>query len=384
MSTVYLVLVATERDGWLIERARDVLARCDVVYADARVPQEWLGNLMHATARRVEVGGTEEEWRRAWAEMISSARAGRSIARVHWQAGCHDEAVLRDARSLREASVPFEVVPGTDPLAKDWESWVAARPLCGRRVAVLRMRGQASETAEQLRMRGAIPWVVPTIELHPPPDPAPMIDALRSLGSYDVAAFTSANGVERTFEVLGELGLDARAFASCRVAAVGAITAKRLADHGIVADTVAKEFRGESLAESIVDVLKEKHAARVLVLRALEAREVLPDLLRNAGATVDVVAAYQTLPPPASEVEPLRRALQLGHLDAVLLTASSTVTNLCEALGEGYAELLSGVCLASIGPITSDRARALGLSVTVEAEQFTIAGVIEALERYFG
>ena len=98
---------------------------------------------------------------------------------------------------------------------------------------------------------------------------------------------------------------------------------------------------------------------------------------------VDVVPAYRTCAPPPKALQPLREALEARQIDAVLLTASSTVTNLCHAMGDGYEGLLSGTCLASIGPITSERARELGLDVAVEAQEFTIMGVLAALEKHF-
>jgi uroporphyrinogen III methyltransferase/synthase len=284
---------------------------------------------------------------------------------------------------LKDAAIDFELHPPVELAADSWLTWLDERPLFGRRVAVLRMVGQASETGELLRSRGADPWVVPTIELHPPEDREALRDALRRLGDYDLVAFTSVNGVERAFEELGELGLDARAFGRSRVAAIGDGTARRLADRGIRADVVAKVFRGEGLAESILEWLGDARGKRVLVPRALEAREVLPEMLRQAGAQVDVVAAYRTLAPAPESLQSLVGALEAGRVDAVLLTSSSTVTNLCQALGEGYLRLLGRTCVASIGPITSARARELGLEVGVEAEKFTIAGLVDALERYF-
>lgn len=366
-----------------MEATRDALLDADVLFVDREVPGRWLSALVKPRARCMPVDATDEAREAARCRLVELGRSSERVARVYWRAGCRDPVVLRDARILHDTPVAYKLYPGVEPEVESWSSWLADRPLFGRRVAVLRMVGQASETAELLRTRGADPWVVPTIELHPPPDPDLLSDALKRLGSYDLVAFTSANGVEKTFEQLGTMGLDARAFGGCRVAAIGPATARRLTERGIVADAVAETFRGEALAESILGAIGEAEGKRVLVPRALEAREVLPDVLREAGAQVDVVPAYQTLAPPPETLDPLREALESRQLDAVLLTASSTVTNLCRALGDGYERLLGGTCLASIGPITSDRARQLGLEVRVEAEQFTIPGVVTALEKHF-
>jgi len=384
VAPVALILANSERPGWLVEAAREALIRAERLFVDAAVPQAWLSPRVQAHATTEVVDGDAGGCRAATEQMIDQARAGRCVARVYWQARCRDPEVLRDARLLKDAGIGFALHPGVEIEAETWSEWLAARPLFGRRVAVLRMVGQASETAELLRSRGAEPWVVPTIELHPPPDPEKLRDALQQLSTYDMVAFTSANGVDQAFEALSALGLDARAFGGCRVAAIGSVTAKRLASRGLVADTTAKTFRGEALAEAILESTHVPQGKRVLVLRALEARETLPDRLRAAGMQVDVVPAYQTLPPPPRDMEPLREALADDRLDAVLLTASSTVTNLCRGLGDGYEALLARTRLASIGPITSDRARGLGLHVAVEAEQFTIPGLVEALEAHFG
>jgi len=284
---------------------------------------------------------------------------------------------------LRDASLAFELIPSTEPQADRWANWVEQRPLLGRRVVVLRMVGQASTTAELLVERGADPWVVPTIELHPPEDVEAFRTALRNLGGYDLVAFTSTNGVDKTWEQLRELGLDARAFGACRIAAIGDATARQLLNHGIVADVKAKEFRGEGLADGIIEQMGNLRGKRILIARAMEAREVLPEALQAAGADVDVVAAYRTLPAPPETMEPLREGLRHNEVDVVLLTSSSTVTNLCSALGQEAAMLLSRACLASIGPITTAQAKKLGLTVGVEAATFTVPGVVQALESYF-
>ena len=258
--------------------------------------------------------------------------------------------------------------------------WFERRPLFGKRVLVTRARQQAGETAALLREHGAEPLVVPTIEIHPPADPLPLARALSELraGGYAWAAFTSANGVERTWEALVESGGDARAFGACRLAAIGPATARTLERHGLRADVVAKEFRGEGLADEMVRALPSR--ARVLLARAAKARDALPEALRAAGCLVDVVAAYETRAPPREAVEPLERALEDGRVDAVVFTSSSTVDNLCDLIGqERAAAWLRRVRVASIGPVTTETARACGLRVDVTAAEFTVPGLVRAL-----
>ena len=376
MVSICLIPAGSHDPAWLTRAAVEALRHADVVYCESGA---WFSDIVARDGMRIEVSAC----RSACLRMMDDERAGQRVVRVYDRVGWKDRIVLRDMRMLRDASLAFELIPSTEPQADRWANWVEQRPLLGRRVVVLRMVGQASTTAELLVERGADPWVVPTIELHPPEDVEAFRTALRNLGGYDLVAFTSTNGVDKTWEQLRELGLDARAFGACRIAAIGDATARQLLNHGIVADVKAKEFRGEGLADGIIEQMGNLRGKRILIARAMEAREVLPEALQAAGADVDVVAAYRTLPAPPETMEPLREGLRHNEVDVVLLTSSSTVTNLCSALGQEAAMLLSRACLASIGPITTAQAKKLGLTVGVEAATFTVPGVVQALESYF-
>jgi uroporphyrinogen III methyltransferase/synthase len=384
MPPIVLLGLGPAVPGMLSLDAVDRLSRAEDLFVDRNVdPSCWRG-FTPASASVREVDGTDlEDQERTRQTMIACAGQGRRVVRARGADGWRCPSALRDVLAMRLAGLDIDIVPGLDDAAGSWRAWLASHPLYGRRILVTRMRDQASETAHALIDRGAEPWVMPTIELRPSPDPDGFRAALEQLSSYQVVAFTSSNGVDQTFAGLGSMGKDARAFGACVVAAIGTATAKALRDHGIRADVVAKEFRGEELATAILDRIKDLPRRRVLVPRARDAREVLPEMLRAAGCQVDVVAAYETVAPPPDRVGSVRDALCRGHIDAVLLTSSSTVRNLCSLLGEGYAEALAKTVLASIGPITSDTARQLGLEVSVEAEPFTIAGLITALERQF-
>jgi uroporphyrinogen III methyltransferase/synthase len=232
-----------------------------------------------------------------------------------------------------------------------------------------------------LREAGAEPVVVPTIVIGAPDDPAPLQHALARLrtGAYAWVAFTSANGVERTWAAIVRAGGDARAFGAARLAAIGPATAAALESHGLRADVQAKEFKGEGLADAMLAHMGPPSGGRVLVLRAAKAREVLPEALRAAGWEVDVVAAYQTRPPERASVEALVHELEAGRIDVVTFTSSSTVDNLCDLLGSDAPRLLSRPRIASIGPITTATARGRGLRVDVTAAEYTLPGLVRAL-----
>jgi uroporphyrinogen III methyltransferase / synthase len=258
--------------------------------------------------------------------------------------------------------------------------WYEQRPLFGKRILVPRAAQQARTTADAIRERGAEPVVVPAIEIAPPPDPEPLRRAVRELGRYDVCLFTSTNGVERFFEVLDSERKDARAFGAARIGAIGPKTALALKERGIVADVTAEEYVGEALAQAILALPGVK---RVLIARALVARDELPRLLGAAGVQVDVVAAYETKPAGAEQRQLLRERLEQGALDVALFTSSSTVTSVLDLLGPDAAKLLERVTIASIGPITTQTALQRGLKVAVSAQRYTVEGLLDALEGYF-
>jgi uroporphyrinogen III methyltransferase / synthase len=284
---------------------------------------------------------------------------------------------LGRASELRTTSVLLAFGTPDDTLR-----WVERRPLFGKRVLVTRGRDQAVSTAALLRELGAEAVVVPTIEIRPPRDPGPLDSALLDLraGAYGWVAFTSANGVEHTWRALALSGHDARAFGSARIAAIGPATVRALESHGLRADAVAREFRGEGLAEEmIVAIGPAGSRPRVLVARAARARDALPDALRAVGCRVDVVPAYETHPVDGEALAGLANELSLGRLDAVLFTSSSTVDSLCDALGARAPDLLARSRIASIGPVTTATAAARGLRVDVTAAEYTLPGVLLAL-----
>lgn len=264
--------------------------------------------------------------------------------------------------------------------------WFDEWPLFGKRVLVGRAEHQAEAASALLRSRGADPIEMPLLEIAPPADPARLVRAVQEAWSYDLVAFTSENGVSAFFGAASEAGLDARAFGRARVAAIGEGTATALATHGIRADVVPSVFRGEALATACLADLEAKRGnaagARVLVPRATVAREVLPDMLRAAGARVDVVFAYETVKLGPDRAAGLRRAFEEDGVDVVLLTSSSTATALCDALGPSAPNILERTLLASIGPITTKTAVERGLRVGVTATVSTVQGLLEDVERH--
>ncbi len=244
-------------------------------------------------------------------------------------------------------------------------SWLPPAPLAGLTVAVTRARASASGLARQLESLGARVVQAPAIRTVPLPGPAP------DLASYDLVCLTSPVGVDALFERLRTGGLDARAFAGVRVAAIGPGTAEALATYGIVADVIPERAVAEGLVEALSDLTPPVH--RALIARASEGREVLPEALREQGAEVDVLALYET----RAEDAPAQLLQEALAADYLTFTSASTVRFLLRALGEQRPSAATRI--ASIGPITSGALREHGLEPHVEASPHDIDGLVQAL-----
>lgn len=261
---------------------------------------------------------------------------------------------------------------------RDSLAWLESRPLFGQRVLVTRTRDTASRLAVLLTELGAEPVIFPTISVVPPEDFTPLDDAISTLGEYDWLIFTSVNGVKYFFKRLTAAGLDARALGGLKICAIGPATAESLTAYALKADVVPEEYK----AEGAIDALSDQAEAgkSFLLPRAREARQILPDSLTGLGGRVKVVEAYRTVLPDDADVEALAARLEAGEIDTALFTASSTVRNLARLFPDRpLADLLAKVKIGSIGPITSATARDLGLKVDLEAGEYTLAGLVQAL-----
>ncbi len=297
--------------------------------------------------------------------------AGTPVAAVRFGTRPEQRTLRATLGTIADAGVksPSAIVVG-DVAGLDY-GWFEQRALFGRTVVVTRAREQASELRSRLEALGASVLELPSIRL------APVDFTVPDLARYGWFVFTSANGVDAFFDRgLVPAGLDARALAPGRVAAIGPGTAAALGRRGLRADLVPERF----VAESLLDAFPAPGAsspARVLLARAETARDVLPEGLTAQGYEVDVLAVYRT-EPVLPDAEMLARVRTPGAVDAITFTSSSTVNNFCDAV-EPLADPQPAVI--SIGPVTSETARARGLRVDVEADPHTIDGIVEALVR---
>jgi uroporphyrinogen III methyltransferase/synthase len=275
---------------------------------------------------------------------------------------------------------PFLLFVGGDTGWRQQLAWFEQLPLHGRRLLLCRAKHQAQQSARSIRDQGAQPILLPLIAIEPPSDVAPFNQCIAQLANYDWVVLTSANGAEQLMQGISAQGLDARAFGQARLAVIGPGTAKPLRKWGIVPNLLAKEHVAEGLASELLQV---GNIQSVLLVRAEQARDTLPETLRQAGVRVDVVAAYRTRKLGNEQSSRLRSMLECNELDAVLLTSSSMADALVSALGPNAAALLSRAVVASIGPITTTTLRQLGVTVDVTADEYTVEGLLVALGRYF-
>ena len=272
---------------------------------------------------------------------------------------------------------PAIIIVGGVVKLRETMQWFERRPLLGRRIVVTRAREQASDLVQQLADAGADCIQLPTIQVAPPDDWGPVDRAIDAIGRYAWIVFTSVNGVDFFFRRLFEKGLDVRALGHLKTAVIGPATAERLRGWGLNSDIVPKSYRAESVVEAFATT--PVAGLRILLPRARQARSVLPVELGRMGASVDEVTVYETRQAQSDAADLVDR-LEAGGVDMVTFTSSSTVKNFHHLLPPDRAEaLMAGVAVASIGPITSQTARELGLHVSVEAAAYTIPGLVEAI-----
>ncbi|HEX6458644.1 MAG TPA: uroporphyrinogen-III C-methyltransferase [Thermoleophilaceae bacterium] len=318
-----------------------------------------VGNLEGIARRLIEAGRPEDEH-------VAVVERG-TLPGQRTVAG-----VLADIdKRVAEAGIRPPAITLVGPVAKLREqlAWLEERPLFGRSVVVTRARAQASGLAARLGALGAEVVETPAIRIEPRRVAGEVRAAVEAMSEYALVCVTSPNGAALLMDALAELGADARALAGATVAAIGPGTAAELHRRGIRADVVPERSVAEALVEALEDV--PVAGRRVLIARAAEARDLLPEALRERGAEVDVVALYDTVAEPLSD----RQLEKAASADYVTFTSSSTVRFFTEAGGR----VGNRTRVVSIGPVTSETARELGLTVHVEAERHDIDGLVDAL-----
>jgi uroporphyrinogen III methyltransferase/synthase len=315
-------------------------------------------------------------------ELITRGRAADTPAMaVRWATRADQETLVGTLATLpalieeRRMKPPATIVVGEVVRLREKLDWFERLPLFGQRIVITRARGQADALSSKLAALGADVVELPAIVLEPPAllPQASLTHAVAYLDVYDWLIFTSANGVKFFIDAVDRSPADLRKLRA-RICAIGPATRAVIEALHLKVDLIGKEYVAEGLLAAFAPY--DLFGARILLPRAAVARDVIPNELARRGALVDVVEAYRTVAPEGLAERARGIFTAPRKPDWVTFTSSSTVQNLVAAIGS---EALRGVKAVSIGPITSDAARSLGIEIAAEAREYTIDGLVAAL-----
>ena len=295
------------------------------------------------------------------------------------------EELLAPMRDHGRRRQPAMLVVGRVAGFREHLRWYDSRLLFGKRVLVTRPREQAPELVDRLTALGAESIEAPMIRMAPPEDPDPLLNAAAAPEEFDWIIFTSANAVDAFMTALLDGERDVRALKGPRICTSGTATAEKLASYGIKVDLVPHEFRGDAVVSALL-ALGPMKDVRVLLPRADIGREVIAEGLRDAGAIVTEVVAYRTILEDAQrEGDPdIYGMLLEGKIDVATFTSPSAIRNFAKIHGaDQVADLLKNTVVATIGPVTADAARQLGIPVTIQPKTYTVAALVDAIAAYY-
>lgn len=276
---------------------------------------------------------------------------------------------------------PAIIIVGEVVRLRDRLSWFEKKPLFGRRILVTRARSQNSVLLEKVEELGGEPVEFPVIRTVAPTETTQLDQALQNLPAYDWVIFTSVNGVNYFFRRLRELKIDVRQLSKARIAAIGPKTVEALENKGLVTEVIPEKYNAEALVEQLRPLVQ--NGEKVLLPRGDLAREILPVELSKMGCDVTEIDVYETMM-DTGNAEEVVELLESGKLHVITFTSSSTVRNFVQAIRtvrDDIHSLLSQTQIACIGPITADTAMKLGLTVDVTAEDYTIDGLLKAVQQ---
>jgi uroporphyrinogen III methyltransferase / synthase len=290
--------------------------------------------------------------------------------------------IVRDHPRRRQAAI---LVAGRVVGLREHLRWYDSRPLFGKRVLVTRPREQAAELVDMLTALGAESIEAPMIRMAPPEDPDPLLRAASNPDAFDWIIFTSANAVDAFMTALLDGERDVRALKGPSICTSGTATADKLATYAIKADLIPREFRADAVVASLL-ALGSMAGVRVLLPRADIGREVIAEQLREAGADVTEVIAYRTILEDAQrEGDPDIYGMLLdGRIDVATFTSPSAIRNFAKIYGaDQVADLLKNAVVATIGPVTADAARQLGIPVTIQPKTYTVPALVDAIAAHY-
>ena len=312
------------------------------------------------------------------------------VAVVRWASTPQQYSVTGTLETITEVvrkkniKPPALIIVGEVVNLRSTIDWFEKRPLFGKRMVVTRTREQASELVALLEENGADCLEFPTLHMEAVEDYTVLDNALDNLSQYQWIIFTSINSITWFFMKLMEKSMDARNLAGPKIAVVGKATADKLSTYGLSAELVPEKFTGEGLAEALID--SGVKGNKILLPRALKAREILPEMLAQAGAEITIAPVYKNVPPQKRKKE-LRQLLENKEIELVTFTSSSTVHNFMTMIDAGTDEeldnLMKPVTIAVIGPITAKSIRKYGLDVDIQPEQYTITDMVRTIVGHY-
>jgi uroporphyrinogen III methyltransferase/synthase len=278
---------------------------------------------------------------------------------------------------------PSIIIVGNVVSLREKINWFESRPLFGKRIVVTRSREQASELTARLLELGAGVLEVPAIKIIPPEHAESIKNAIRRSERYDWIIFTSVNGVSYYFKYLLESGFDSRKLANVKVCAIGSSTADALRGRGITPDMIPAKYTSRDISRELIQRDEVRGKSFLLPRADIAPKDMAEALVKEGAKLVDDIAVYRTVEEDASEMADQVHALKEGEFDLVTFTSSSTVRNFDRLAGAAGLVNKEKIICAAIGPITAEKARELGYSVVISAEEHTIEGLVEAITLYY-
>ncbi len=316
-------------------------------------------------------------------QLTDNGRAKETPAAViRWGTRSKQETVVGTLENIVEKAknikAPAITIVGEVVTLRDKLNWFEKKQLFGKTIVVTRSRDQASDFSQKLVKLGAEVIEFPTIDIVEPDDFKPMDDEIEKLGENDWLIFTSVNGVDAFFNRIFDLGKDIRDLKGVQICAIGPATSKRITDLHLRVDCQPPKYVAESIVEEFKK-LGDIKGKRFLTPRADIARSYLPDQLRAMGGEVFDIVAYKTVIAEPRDLKIVDK-IKNGEINVVTFTSSSTVRNFVEIIGkENVSAVNDNVKCASIGPITTDTAKELGVNISIEADEYTIPGLVDAV-----
>ena len=267
-------------------------------------------------------------------------------------------------------------------------------PLAGNTILVTRAATQSGQFADRLQEQGARAIEMPALVIGPPSSWEALDSAIDQLSTFHWLILTSHNAVDYFFERLEASGKDARSLFGIKIAVVGKKTAESLRSHSLQPDFIPPNFVADSLVENFPwEGVEGEHGGiaptgcKILFPRVESGgREVLVKEFTAKGAQVIEVPAYQSCCPET--IDPIAlAALQNRAVNIITFASSKTVQNFCKLIEQSpelsrSQDWLKNVCIASIGPETSKSCYDLLGKLDVEAQEYTLDGLNEAIVQW--